>query len=116
MYIYICIYVCMHVCMHVCMYVCMYIYIYIYIYIIVYFTINFMFSRAVLQDSAQVMNYHLLLRWYTRIPGVDPWSLQIGIWTTLRVRCMKYASSCVFSGLFVGMCVCMCMSAISKDS
>ena len=57
--------------------------------------------------------YHLLLRRETRIPGVAPFSFQIGIWylfvhrgqksytptafeklwTTPGVRCMKHASS-----------------------
>ena len=77
------------------------------------FTSYFMFSIAVLPHSPGVVYYHLLLTRETRIPGVAPFSFQIGIWdlfvhrrqksytptafgklwTTPGVRCMKQGSS-----------------------
>ena len=39
-----------------------------------------LFSIAVLPHSPGVVYYHLLLRQETRIPGVAPFSFQIGIW------------------------------------
>ena len=82
-------------------------------FLIVCFTSYFVFSIAVLRHSPGVVYYHLLLRRETRIPGVAPFSVRIGIWdlfvhrgqksytptafgklwTTLGVRCMKHASS-----------------------
>ena len=86
---------------------------YYFFFFIVFFTSYFVFSIAVLPHSPGVVYYHLLLRRETRIPGVAPFSLQIGIWdlfvhrgqksytptafgklwTTPGVRCMKHASS-----------------------
>ena len=43
-------------------------------FLIVYFTSYFVFSIAVLPHSSGVVNYHILLRWETRIPGVAPFS------------------------------------------
>ena len=77
------------------------------------FTSYFVYSIAVLQHSPEVVYYHLLLRPETRVPGVAPFSFQIGIWdlfvhrgektykptafgklwSTPGVRCMKHASS-----------------------
>ena len=48
--------------------------------LIVCFTSYFVFSIAVLPHSPGVVYYHLLLRRETRIPGIAPFSLQIGIW------------------------------------
>ena len=82
-------------------------------FLLVRFTSNFVFCIAVLTHSPVVVYYHLLLRRETRIPGVAPFSLRIGIWdlfvhrgqksytptafgklwTTPGVRCMKHASS-----------------------
>ena len=81
---------------------------------IVSFASYFVFScTAVLPHSPGVVYYHLLLRRETRIPGVAPFSFQIGIWdlfvhrgqksytptafgklwTTPGVRCMQHTSS-----------------------
>ena len=83
-------------------------------FLIVCFTSYFVFSCiAVLPHSPGVVYYHLLLRRETRIPGVAPFTFQIGIWdlfvhrgqrsytptafgklwTTPGVRCMQHASS-----------------------
>ena len=82
-------------------------------FLIVCFTSYFVFSIAVLPHSPGVVTYHLLLRRETRILGVAPFSLRIGIldlfvhrgpksyiptafgklWTTPGVRCMKHSSS-----------------------
>ena len=82
-------------------------------FIIVCFTSNCVFSIAVFPHSPGVVDYHLLLRRETRIPGVAPLSFRIGIWdlfvhmgqksytptafeklwTIPRVRCMNHASS-----------------------
>ena len=90
-----------------------YIYIYIFFFLFVYFTRYLVFRIAVLPHRPGVVYYHLLLRRETRIPGVAPFSLRIGIWdlfvhrgqksytptafgklwTTPGVRCMKHASS-----------------------
>ena len=93
-------------------YIYIYIYLYIYVYIFVCFTSYFVFRIAVLPHSSGVVYYDLLLRRETRIPGVAPFSLRIGIWdlfvhrgqksytptalgklwTTPGVRCMKHVS------------------------
>ena len=52
-------------------------------YLIVCFTSYFVFSIAVLPHSPGVVYYHLLLRRETIIPGVAPFSFQIGIWDLL---------------------------------
>ena len=82
-------------------------------FLVVCFTRYLVFHIAVLPHRPGVVYYHLLLRRETRIPGVAPFSFQIGIWdlfvhreqksytptafgklwTTPGVRCMKHASS-----------------------
>ena len=84
-----------------------------FILLFVCFTRYLVFRIAVLPHRPGVVYYHLLLRRETRIPGVAPFSLRIGIWdlfvhrgqksytptafgklwTTPGVRCMKHASS-----------------------
>ena len=53
------------------------------------FTSYFVFSVAVLPHSPGVVYYHLLLRQETRIPGVAPFSFQIGIWDLFVHRGQK---------------------------
>ena len=49
-------------------------------FLIVCFTSYFVLSIAVLPHSPGVVYYHQLLRGETSIPGVTPFSLQIGTW------------------------------------
>ena len=49
-------------------------------FLIVCFTSYFVFSVAVLPYSPGIVYYNLLMRRETRIPGVGPFSFQIGIW------------------------------------
>ena len=58
---------------------CVYIY-FFFFFLIVCFTSYFMFCIEVLPHCPGVVNYHLLLRQETRIPGVAPFSFRIGIW------------------------------------
>ena len=51
-----------------------------YFFVVVCFTSFFVFCIADLPHSPGVVYYHLLLRRETRIPGVAPFSFQIGIW------------------------------------
>ena len=51
-----------------------------FVFLIVCFTSYYVFRIAVLPHSPGVVYYHLLLRQETRIPGVAPFSFQIGIW------------------------------------
>ena len=72
----------------------------IYIFFIVCFTSYFMFSIAVLPHSPEVVNYHLLLRRETRIPGVAPFSFQIGIWDLFVHRGQKFYTPTDFGKLW----------------
>ena len=59
-----------------------------------------MFSIAVLLHSPGVVYYHLLLRRETRIPGVAPYSFQIGIWDLFVHRGQKSYTPTAFRKLW----------------
>ena len=58
-----------------------------------------MFSKAVLPHCPGVVYYRLLLRRETRIPGVAPFSFQIGIWDLFVHRGHKSYTPTAFGKL-----------------
>ena len=64
------------------------------------FTSYFVFSMAVLPHIPGVVYYHVLLRRETRIPGVGPFSLRIGIWDLFVIRGQKSYTSTAFRKLW----------------